>query len=420
MRLAAGAARPLGARPAPRALAPLPKTKPSRMAAVRVAAEQNGATATQPQVVVKIDNETDPFATMVHIEYGDLLGELLDTVTSLKALGLNIRRAKIRGDERGHTFYVTDQARSEKIVTSAKYHPETGEQLAWSAGHSARVSVRDADPTQPLGRRTRSIVTQLEIREAPSGAFSTLIVNTVDRPGLLTDIVRVLKDINLNVISAEVDTVGRNAFDKFNLTYHGEPLSEPMCQLCINSLQYYLSQNEDSMLGGREAVLHGAAPGSGCVRLLFRAEAAGAGSFPRALLESSTGNVPRRVDVRADSGVTVVAAIKAGRSVGPQIYTCNGTSWVNTNSNVSFSCTGTGAGTTGVHNVIGGVPSYTFNCGFVQGNTSNQIMVPKPNGAPTDLPIYRRSAINGSGCVMGIEASAAALRARAPYAGCIL
>lgn len=229
------------------------------MAAVRVAAEQNGATATQPQVVVKIDNETDPFATMVHIEYGDLLGELLDTVTSLKALGLNIRRAKIRGDERGHTFYVTDQARSEKIVTSAKleeirltiinnllkYHPETGEQLAWSAGHSARVSVRDADPTQPLGRRTRSIVTQLEIREAPSGAFSTLIVNTVDRPGLLTDIVRVLKDINLNVISAEVDTVGRNAFDKFNLTYHGEPLSEPMCQLCINSLQYYLSQNED-------------------------------------------------------------------------------------------------------------------------------------------------------------------------------
>ena len=32
------------------------------------------------------------------------------------------------------------------------------------------------------------------------------------------DIVRVLKDINLNVVSAEVDTIGRNAFDRFNVT----------------------------------------------------------------------------------------------------------------------------------------------------------------------------------------------------------
>ena len=40
-----------------------------------------------------------------------------------------------------------------------------------------------------------------------------------------TDIVRVLKDINLNVVSAEVDTIGRNAVDRFNITYHGEPLS---------------------------------------------------------------------------------------------------------------------------------------------------------------------------------------------------
>jgi hypothetical protein len=30
--------------------------------------------------VVKIDNQHDPFATVVTIEYGDRLGELLDTV----------------------------------------------------------------------------------------------------------------------------------------------------------------------------------------------------------------------------------------------------------------------------------------------------------------------------------------------------
>ena len=36
---------------------------------------------------------------------------------------------------------------------------------------------------------------------------------------------RVLKDVNLNVVSAEVDTIGRNAMDRFNVTYHGEPLT---------------------------------------------------------------------------------------------------------------------------------------------------------------------------------------------------
>lgn len=88
------------------------------------------------------------------------------------------------------------------------------------------------------------MVTQIETRESESGMFTQLLVNTIDRPGLLTDIVRVLKDISLNVVSAEVDTVGRNAVDTFNVTYHGESLPEPMCQLAVNALQYYLSQAE--------------------------------------------------------------------------------------------------------------------------------------------------------------------------------
>lgn len=37
-------------------------------------------------------------------------------------------------------------------------------------------------------------------------AFSTLTIKTLDRPGLLVEIVKVLKDINVNVISAEVRT----------------------------------------------------------------------------------------------------------------------------------------------------------------------------------------------------------------------
>lgn len=36
------------------------------------------------------------------------------------------------------------------------------------------------------------------------GAYTEVIVKTTDRPGLLTEIVHSMKDININVISAEV------------------------------------------------------------------------------------------------------------------------------------------------------------------------------------------------------------------------
>lgn len=48
----------------------------------------------------------------------------------------------------------------------------------------------------------------------------------------------------MNVVSAEVDTIGEDAIDEFFVTYHGEPLNPPMVQLVTNALQYYLSLNE--------------------------------------------------------------------------------------------------------------------------------------------------------------------------------
>lgn len=54
----------------------------------------------------------------------------------------------------------------------------------------------------------------------------------------------VLKDVNLNVVSAEIDTVGPTAQDEFFVTYHGEPLTSPMVTLVTNALQYYLSLAE--------------------------------------------------------------------------------------------------------------------------------------------------------------------------------
>jgi len=229
-------------------------------------AEAAGATAEAPQgsvesvptPVVKIDNFSDPFATKVSVEFGDRLGELLDTITSLKNLGLNIRRAKLDQTTSGanrNTFYITDAETSEKVLRSARleeirmtiiqnmihYHPESAQNLA--AGKGAVGSTRDV--TSPLGPKRRSVVqTTIEVEEAPGGHSSLLHVTTRDRPGLLVDIVSVLKDVNVNVVSAEVDTIGTNVKDDFFVTYHGEPLSPPMVQLVTNALQYYLSLSE--------------------------------------------------------------------------------------------------------------------------------------------------------------------------------
>ncbi len=49
------------------------------------------------------------------------------------------------------------------------------------------------------------VKTHVEVTpEDETGSFSIVHVKTRDRPGLLTDIVRTLKDLNVNVISAEV------------------------------------------------------------------------------------------------------------------------------------------------------------------------------------------------------------------------
>eukprot|EP00879_Flechtneria_rotunda_P010773 GHRR01011257.1.p1 GENE.GHRR01011257.1~~GHRR01011257.1.p1 ORF type:complete len:278 (+),score=74.67 GHRR01011257.1:309-1142(+) len=243
----------------------IPSAFVQRAQALKTHAANNGATAkadkaigSGPVPIVKIDNKSDPFATKVTVEFGDKLGELLDTVRALKNLNLNIRKAAVVPQLAGNkasTFYITDADTSEKVFKSARleeirmtiinnmlyYHPEASQSLV--AGKSFQPPSRD--PTQPLGPKARAVVrTTIEVEEAPSGSCSILHVSTRDRPGLLVDIVSVLKDINVNVVSAEIDTIGDEAKDDFFVTYHGEPLNGPMVQLVTNSLQYYLSLAE--------------------------------------------------------------------------------------------------------------------------------------------------------------------------------
>ena len=50
------------------------------------------------------------------------------------------------------------------------------------------------------------MATVIDVTEDEDASHSEVFIQTRDRPGLLTDIVRTLKDINVNVVSAEVRT----------------------------------------------------------------------------------------------------------------------------------------------------------------------------------------------------------------------
>jgi hypothetical protein len=179
-----------------------------------------------------------------------------------------------------------------------QYHPEAAAELAFSGGAPAAPSPAaapgtDFDALHPLGaapRPPRAVRTSVAVTEDATGSHSVLNVTTTDRPGLLTAIVSVLKDVSVNVVSAEVDTEvggvgggwkggargggapgerrpgarraahthththththhsqGAVAKDEFYITYHGEPLNASMTTLVVNALQYYLSQAESAI-----------------------------------------------------------------------------------------------------------------------------------------------------------------------------
>lgn len=224
--------------------------------ATRAAAAEKAVEKAPAMPVVIIDNTADPFATVVEVSFGDVLGQLIDTCESLKSMGLNINRAEVTDNENPNRFYVTDALTSEKITKSARieqiritvinnmltYHPEAAEYLV-EGQHIDTPGDHDADEN-PLGARIEAKVKTLITVKAAGASRSKVTVTTTDRPGLLMDIVKNLKDLSLNVVSAEIDTVGPKAYDVIYCTYQGKALNDSMNQLVINALTYYLTLRE--------------------------------------------------------------------------------------------------------------------------------------------------------------------------------
>lgn len=210
------------------------------------AVEDGSNTDTVPTPKVIIDQDSDPDATIVEVTLGDRLGDLLDTMSALKNLGLNVIKASVYLDSTGkhNKFAITKVSTGRKIDdpelleavrltiinNMIQYHPESSSQLAMGATFGPEAPAEEVD---------LDIATHIDIYE-DGPKRSLLVVETADRPGLLVDLVKIISDINITVQSGEFDTEGLLAKAKFHVSYRGKPLTEALQQVLSNSLRYFL------------------------------------------------------------------------------------------------------------------------------------------------------------------------------------
>ncbi|XP_024462747.1 ACT domain-containing protein ACR12 isoform X2 [Populus trichocarpa] len=203
-----------------------------------------------PIPVVLIDQDSDSESTIVQLSFGDRLGALIDTMNALKDLGLDVAKGTVltEGPVKQTKFFITrldsgrkvedpdmlERIRLTIINNLLKYHPESSERLAMGEAFGIKAPEKKLDV---------DITTHVHVKE-DGPKRSLLCVETADRPGLLVEIIKIIADVNIDVESAEIDTEGLVAKDKFHVSYGGAALNSSLSQVLVNCLRYYLRRPE--------------------------------------------------------------------------------------------------------------------------------------------------------------------------------
>ncbi|KAL3581262.1 hypothetical protein D5086_015594 [Populus alba] len=203
-----------------------------------------------PIPVVLIDQDSDSESTIVQLSFGDRLGALIDTMNALKDLGLDVAKGTVltEGPVKQTKFFITrldsgrkvedpdmlERIRLTIINNLLKYHPESSERLAMGEAFGIKAPEKKLDV---------DIATHVHVKE-DGPKRSLLCVETADRSGLLVEIIKIIADVNIDVESAEIDTEGLIAKDKFHVSYGGAALNSSLSQVLVNCLRYYLRRPE--------------------------------------------------------------------------------------------------------------------------------------------------------------------------------
>ncbi|KAH9322067.1 hypothetical protein KI387_016706, partial [Taxus chinensis] len=189
-----------------------------------------------PTPIVLIDQDSDPDATIVEVSFGDRLGGLIDTMKALRDLGLDVVKGSVLTEASviRTKFFITclptgrkvenpevlEQIRLTIINNLLKYHPESSERLALGEAFGIKPPMKKLDV---------DVATHIYI-EDDGPKRSLLYLETADRPGLLMEVIKIMADTNVTVESAEIDTEGLVAKDKFHVSYQGAALRSSMAE----------------------------------------------------------------------------------------------------------------------------------------------------------------------------------------------
>ncbi|OIW12966.1 hypothetical protein TanjilG_15415 [Lupinus angustifolius] len=199
--------------------------------------KSSGNPDTVPMPMVLIDQDSNFEATIVQLSFGDRLGALIDTMNALKDLGLDVLKGTVstEGSVKQTKFFITESDTGHKVEDPdmlerirltiinnlLKYHPESSEKLAMGEVFGIKAPEKKLDV---------DIVTRIQVK-ADGPKRSLLYIETADRPGLLVEIIKVIADVNIHVESAEIETEGLIAKDKFHVSYGGSALNSSMSQI---------------------------------------------------------------------------------------------------------------------------------------------------------------------------------------------
>ncbi|CAA2998493.1 ACT domain-containing ACR12 [Olea europaea subsp. europaea] len=203
-----------------------------------------------PMPIVLIDQDSEPDATIVQLSFRDRLGALIDTMKALKDLGLDVLKGTVTTENSviQTKFFITRLATGRKVEDPdllerirltiinnlLKFHPESSERLAMGEAFGIKAPEKKLDV---------DIATHIHVKD-DGPRKSLLYIETADRPGLLLEIIKIMADININVESAEIETEGLVAKDKFHVSYRGAALNSSLSQVLVNCLRYYLRRPE--------------------------------------------------------------------------------------------------------------------------------------------------------------------------------
>jgi [protein-PII] uridylyltransferase len=167
------------------------------------------------------------------------------TTGALDQLGLNIVDARITpigGELSLDTYLVLEEGGTPLADRERAREVER---------HLARVLGSDSAGLPVVTRRAPrqvrmfSTATQIGFSADPIGRFTIMELISGDRPGLLSEVGRVLLENDVDVVTARIATVGERAEDVFYVTdERGQPLSEAARQALQARLVAVLDRRE--------------------------------------------------------------------------------------------------------------------------------------------------------------------------------